>query len=155
LIETATDVLTGTNVTITETFNKSNYTVAKPIVVVANVTFTYNGEIRTLQIKKSVATGTSESGLLMVLKNFPEKVGYIWTILLSILITISVIVLVGTSGFIDRNYLLYLGLFVLGIFVFIGWFAVGVEVLGIDVMWFMYIITIVAAVGFAVKDEQR
>jgi len=155
LIETATDVLTGTNVTITETFNKSNYTVAKPIVVIANVTFTYNGEIRTLQIKKSVATGTSESGLLMVLKNFPEKVGYIWTILLSILITISVIVLVGTSGFIDRNYLLYLGLFVLGIFVFIGWFAVGVEVLGIDVMWFMYIITIVAAVGFAVKDEQR
>ena len=155
LKETLTGNLSGTSVTITDSLNRLNYTAGIPVKIVANITFDYAGQTRILNILKTINVDSKTTGLLTVLKNFPEKVGVLWTIILSILITISILVLFGTSDFVSKDYLMYVGLFILGFFVFIGWFATGVEVFGIDSMWFIYIVTVIASVGFALQDSQR
>jgi 5-hydroxyisourate hydrolase-like protein (transthyretin family) len=155
LKETLTGNLSGTSVTITDSLNRLNYTAGIPVKIVANITFDYAGQTRILNILKTINVDSKATGLLTVLKNFPEKVGVLWTIILSILITISILVLFGTSDFVSKDYLMYVGLFILGFFVFIGWFATGVEVFGIDSMWFIYIVTVIASVGFALQDSQR
>jgi hypothetical protein len=155
LIDTATDTLSGQSDTILETFAKEGYSLQYPIVTIATISFTYNGETKSLIVKRTIAVGSTTNNLLTILKAFPEKVGYLWTILLSILITITVLVLMGTSDFISRDYLLYVGLLILGLFLFIGWFQVGISVLGMDVMWFMYIVSVIATVGFAVMESKR
>jgi 5-hydroxyisourate hydrolase-like protein (transthyretin family) len=155
LKETLTGDLSGTSVTITDSLNRLNYTAGMPVKIVANITFNYAGQTRVLNLLKTINVDSKSTGLLTVLKNFPEKVGVLWTIILSILITISILVLFGTSDFVSKDYLMYVGLFILGFFVFIGWFATGVEVFGIDSMWFIYIVTVIASVGFALQDSQR
>jgi hypothetical protein len=155
LKETLTGDLSGTSVTIIDSLNRLNYTAGMPVKIVANITFDYAGQTRILNILKTINVDSKTTGLLTVLKNFPSKVGVLWTIILSILITISILVLFGTSDFVSKDYLMYVGLFILGFFVFIGWFATGVEVFGIDSMWFIYIVTVIASVGFALQDSQR
>ncbi len=155
LKETLTGDLSGTSVTITDSLNRLNYTAGMPVKIVADITFDYAGQNRILNLLKTINVDSKTTGLLTVLKNFPSKVGVLWTIILSILITISILVLFGTSDFVSKDYLMYVGLFILGFFVFIGWFATGVEVFGIDSMWFIYIVTVIASVGFALQDSQR
>jgi hypothetical protein len=50
---------------------------------------------------------------------------------------------------------MYIGILILGLFLFIGWFEVGVDVLGLDVMWFMYITSIIATIGFSIMESKR
>jgi len=155
LIHSTAGVLNGTSVNINRTILSPPFDAGYPVKVQLKLTFNYNGSVKYVYYEKTIGIRTSSINKFEILHSVPNDIGRLWTVLISILVSIVSMVVVGASDFIDKDYLVFVGLFVLGIFVYTGWFVAGIEIFGIDILVFIYILSVVAMLGFAIQGSKR
>jgi hypothetical protein len=91
-----------------------------------------------------------------LLQNLPEEIGNIWATILAVLITVAILVTITFTGFVtNTNGITIIGLFLLGIFVFLGWMDTGVIVLGTDIGRFVYVLAVFFGIFLMTKEAIR
>jgi hypothetical protein len=160
LIISNTESITGSSTSITSVFDKSLFNTIDPIIFVLDYNYTVDGEAHTLESKRTMIILDSGNRVFEILQSVPNEIGSMWAILLSILITISLLVVITFTGFVtDTRAITIIGVFILGIFLFLGWLNTGVEVMvggtGTDVIVFAYVLAAIFGLFLMLKGGNR
>jgi len=111
------------------------------------VNYIIDGDSISKQYKKTIFLQiTGSLNLFKILKDIPNDFGHLLSILLAILCTVGLVAGLRLSGMpLDITSSTFLGLFILGIFMFLGWLDTGVVVFGFDTGKFLYILCVLFA----------
>ena len=156
-IETKTGTLTGTSADINAVFDKSKYDSSIPsIKFVLTYHYTVGSEIRTFTSVYSMTITGQSNRVFVLLQDLPNSIGRIWAMILAILITISLLAFITFTGFVtDTRAITIIGVFILGVFLFLGWLNIGVTVMGTDVVVFAYVLVAIFSVLTMIKGGNQ
>jgi len=158
LIDTKTQTgLSGTSLDISEVFNRSLFDVDSGVVRFdLDVNYIVDSTTYTINSKKTIGVSGQSSRIFYLLENLPNEIGNIWATILAILITTAILVTITFTGFVtNTNGITIIGLFLLGIFVFLGWMDTGVIVMGTDIGRFIYVLAVMFGIFLMTKEAIR
>lgn len=157
LIGTVNDVLSGTTDNITDSFNKALFSSRDGLITfVLTVNYSVSGVSYSNTSYFAAGVTENNNSTISLLKSLPDDIGRIWSIILAILITISVLVLVTTTGLVQNQQAITItGILILGVFVFLGWLDTGVSILGTDIGRFVYVVSAIFGMFLMVKEGNK
>jgi hypothetical protein len=157
LIDSENNTLSGTSTNLTNSFNKNLFKTSDGLITY-KLTIDYNSGGHTYTHNSYFAMGVSDQSntIIQQLQDLPNSIGRIWAIILAILITVSVLALITSTGLIHNpSAVTITGVLVLGVFVFLGWFDTGVVVLGTDIGRFIYVVAAIFGMFLMVKEGNK
>jgi hypothetical protein len=158
LLDTKTQTgLSGTSLDINESFNRNLFNTSYGSArFVLDLNYIVDSETYSINSKYTVGISGQSSRVLYLLQNLPEEIGNIWATILAVLITVAILVTITFTGFVtNTNGITIIGLFLLGIFVFLGWMDTGVIVLGTDIGRFVYVLAVFFGIFLMTKEAIR
>jgi len=157
LITSSSGDLSGTSQNISTSFSKSLFdTSISSIVYKLDYNYTFGSENYTYSSTFTVAVVNSNTNVFIKLESVPNIIGRIWAIILALLIVISILALITFSGFVtDPKAITIMGIFLIGIFVFLGWLNTGLTVFGTDVGIFTYVLSAIFGLFLMLKGGYR
>jgi hypothetical protein len=157
LIGTINDVLSGTTDNITDSFNKVLFSSRDGLITfILTVNYSVSGVSYSNTSYFAAGVTENNNSTISLLKALPDDIGKMWAIILAILITISVLVLVTTTGLVQNQQAITItGILILGVFVFLGWLDTGVSILGTDIGRFVYVVSAIFGMFLMVKEGNK
>ena len=157
LIGTVNDVLSGTTDNITDSFNKVLFSSRDGLITfILTVNYSVSGVSYSNTSYFAAGVTENNNSTISLLKSLPDDIGKMWAIILAILITISVLVLVTTTGLVQNQQAITItGILILGVFVFLGWLDTGVSILGTDIGRFVYVVSAIFGMFLMVKEGNK